>query len=292
MICRSDATTLTIGRLLESGAAYLLRKGLSAEEARTQSEILISEILALPSLQLSFHRDVVPPSESIDRLRSLFHRVGHGEPVQYVIGHWPFHNIELKTDARALIPRPETEVLVERVLASPGWSSAHHILDIGTGTGAIILALAHAARGTDKTFTAIDLSPEALSLARENASALGLSISFIEGNGCAQQPQASADIIISNPPYISTADVDALPPLIRAHEPRLALDGGADGLNLLRQILLDATQVLRPGGRLFFEIGDDQGLSLRRLLDCAGYTDVVIAKDFAGHDRYAEGSLP
>lgn len=142
-------------------------------------------------------------------------------------------------------------------------------------------------------FTAVDLSPEALSLARENAEALGLGghVRFVLGNGCSALAPGSMDIIVSNPPYIAAGEVDALPSLIRAHEPRMALDGGPDGLDILRQIVLDATQALRPGGRLFLEIGDDQGLALRRLLDRAGYTDVVIAKDFAGHDRYAEGTL-
>ncbi len=113
----------------------------------------------------------------------------------------------------------------------------------------------------------------------------------MEGDGCAALGPGSQDIIVSNPPYIAAATVDALPPLIREHEPRMALDGGPDGLDILRQIVLDATQALRPGGRLFLEIGDEQGLDLRRLLDRAGYTEVTLARDFAGHDRYAEGSL-
>ena len=99
-------------------------------------------------------------------------------------------------------------------------------------------------------------------------------------------------MVVSNPPYIASAEVDALPALIREHEPRLALDGGADGLEMLRQLVLDVALALRPGGRLFLEIGDDQGLALRRLLECAGYTQVIVARDFAGHDRYAEGELP
>lgn len=285
---------MTVGRLLEAGAAYLLRHGIAPEEARTQTEILLSEVLHLPSPGLLLHRDDRPSEADIATLRAAFQRLAQGEPIQYVIGHWPFHNIELKTDARALIPRPETEELVERILKHEVWARAEQVVDIGTGTGAIILALAAEARrqGRSMRFTAVDLSPDALSLAQENAQALGLDVTFLQGNGAKALAPNSCDILVSNPPYISTAEVDALPPLIRAHEPRLALDGGADGLDLLREIVLDATQVLRPNGRLFFEIGEDQGLALRRLLDNAGYTQVVIAKDFAGHDRYAEGSLP
>lgn len=296
MTCPSEATPPTLGRLLESGAAYLSRHGVEAREAQTQAEILISEAVGLKGPGLTLARDRTPAPETVERLREMFRRVAAGEPVQYVIGHWPFHDIELKTDPRALIPRPETEELVERVLRSPQWARAQTVADIGTGTGAIVLALAAAARRQGRTiaFTAIDLSPEALSLARENAAALGLAerVRFTEGNGCAALAPSSQDIIVSNPPYIAAATVDALPPLIRAHEPRMALDGGPDGLDILRQIVLDATQALRPGGRLFLEIGDEQGLALRRLLDRAGYTDVTIARDFAGHDRYAEGVLP
>ncbi len=295
MTCPSEDSAPTVGRLLESGAAYLSRHGVEAREARTQAEILLSEVLGLSGPGLALAQGRVPEAEAVARLRGMFRRVAAGEPVQYVVGHWPFHDIELRTDRRALIPRPETEELVERVLRSPQWARAQAVADIGTGTGAIALALAAAARrqGRMIAFTAVDLSPEALGLARENAAALGLGerVRFVEGDGCAALGPGSQDIIVSNPPYIAAATVDALPPLIREHEPRMALDGGPDGLDILRQIVLDATQALRPGGRLFLEIGDEQGLDLRRLLDRAGYTEVTLARDFAGHDRYAEGSL-
>ena len=291
--CPSDEKPLTIGRLLSSGAAYLCRHGISPEEAPVQAEILVEEAVGG---RLYLRREEVPAEAVVVRLRELFRRVAGGEPVQYVVGHWPFHEIELKVDARALIPRPETEELVERVLRSEVWGRATAVADIGTGTGAIALALAAAARrqGRQLAVTAVDLSPAALALAQENAAALGLveAVTFVLGDGAAALPPNRFDLIVSNPPYIASAEVDALPPLIVANEPRLALDGGADGLVLLRQIVLDAALALRPRGRLFLEIGEDQGLALRRLLDCAGYTQVVVARDFAGHDRYAEGSLP
>ncbi len=294
-ICPSDAASPTVGRLLSSGAAYLLRHGIDAREAQSLSEILLSEMLELSGPTLLLAREKVLTEAHVETLRAQFMRVAAGEPVQYVVGHWPFHRIELKTDARALIPRPETEALVERILVSPSWQRAHSVADIGTGTGAIILALAAAARaqGRERTFTAVDLSPEALCLARENAEALGLAdrVRFVEGDGCAVLEPSSVDIIVSNPPYIASADVDALPLLIRAHEPRLALDGGEDGLDTLRQIILEATQALRPKGALFLEIGEDQGLAVRRLLDRSGYTQVAVAQDLAGHDRYVEGHL-
>jgi release factor glutamine methyltransferase len=291
--CPSNAGEFTVGRLLEAGAVYLCRHGIEADEAQNLAEILLSEALQFttPRLQIERNREVEAPL--VAQLREQFRRLASGEPIQYILGQWPFHEIMLRTDARALIPRPETEVLVERVLKSEVWSHATRIADIGTGTGAIILSLANAARGTDKRFTAVDLSPDALSLARENAQALGLEdvVTFVEGNGASVLEPGAYDIIVSNPPYIASRVVDGLPKLILDHEPRLALDGGEDGLDILRQIVLDGTQALRSKGRIFFEMGDEQGLAMQRILERAGYSDVVIAKDYAGHDRYAEGSL-
>lgn len=294
--CPSDRPALTVGQALSAGAAYLVRHGIAAQEAQTQAEILVEEALGIRAPGLALRRNEPVDEAVVARLRRDFCRLAAGEPVQYVVGHWPFHAIELKTDRRALIPRPETEELIERILRSRQWREARAVADIGTGTGAIALALAAAARreGRAVAVTAVDLSPEALSLARENAQALGLSgaVDFVEGNGASGLAPGAFDLIASNPPYIASAEVDALPALIKDHEPRLALDGGADGLDILRQLVLDAALALRPGGRLFLEIGDDQGLSLRRLMECAGYTRVVVARDFAEHDRYAEGELP
>lgn len=292
-ICPSDADVFTIGRLLEAGAVYLCRHGIDADEAQNLAEILLSEAMQFtgPRLRLEVNRQV--DLETVETLRAQFRRLANGEPIQYILGQWPFHEIVLRTDARALIPRPETEVLVERILQSEVWARAKQIADIGTGTGAIILALANAARGTDRRFTAVDISPEALSLARENARDLGLEdvVTFVEGDGAGVLPPCSCDILVSNPPYIASEVVDGLPKHILAHEPRLALDGGADGLDILRQIVLDGTLVLRPRGRIFFEMGDEQGLAMQRLLERAGYSEVLIGKDYAGHDRYAEGML-
>lgn len=299
MICPSKApeSCPTLGQLLETGSAYLRRHGVPPEEVQTQSEILLSEGLNLPRGSLLLRLGDCPTPEQVQTLRHLFVRVAHGEPLQYVLGHWQFHDIELKTDARALIPRPETEQLVERILHDPIWKRASQIADIGTGTGAIALALASAARraGDDaKHFSAIDLSAEALSLARENTLSLGLEgrVDCLLGDGAKGLKERSCDIVVSNPPYIASAEVDALPSLILDHEPRLALDGGADGLSLLRQLVLDATLVLKPQGKLFLEIGDEQGFAIRRLLECAGYTQIAITKDYAGRDRFAEGALP
>ena len=295
-VLQTPAAALTLGTLIRRGAAYLARHGVPVAEAPTQAEILAEEATGFTRGKLLLHHEDIPNTETVDRLREMLVRVAKGEPLQYVVGHWPFCGAELEVAPCALIPRPETEGLVERILRHPVWRTARFAADIGTGTGAIAIALALAAKAEHRPVEihAIDLSPEALNLARNNAVDNGVKdlVFCDEGNGASGLPQGRYDFIVSNPPYIASADVDALPPLIRDREPRLALDGGPDGLDVLRQIILDATQALRPGGRLFLEIGEDQGLSVRRLLERAGYGDVVIARDLAGHDRYAEGSLP
>lgn len=291
--CPSNPSAHKVTQLLEGGAAYLCRHKISPEEAQTQAEILVSEVLRIPPGRLLLEQQRIATVDEVEALRAAFLRLAKGEPIQYVIGEWPFHNITLKTDPRALIPRPETEQLVERILHAEVWQRATHIVDIGTGTGAIILALAAADKHCTKQFHAVDISPEALSLAKENATRLNLSkrVTFELADGASTLPQRAFDILVSNPPYISTKETDALPPLILDHEPRTALDGGEDGLDVLRQIILDGTQILRPGGAIFLEIGDDQGLSVQRLLDCAGYSQSQIHKDFAHHDRYAEATI-
>lgn len=291
--CPSDSSAWSVKRLIEAGRLYLCRHGMDDDEAQSQARILLAERLSCSLGSLTAYEMRILDDVAVACLRQQFKRIAAGEPIQYVVGTWPFHNIVLHTDARALIPRPETEELVERILRSTVWQRAEVIADIGTGTGAIILALAFAARGTNRRFIAVDLSEQALALAQENAARLGLSdvITFIHGDGAGVLEACSCDIVVSNPPYIATEVVNQLPRHILEHEPRMALDGGADGLDILRQIIVDGTQVLKPSGRIFFEIGDEQGLAMQRLLERAGYSDVVVARDFAGHHRYAEGTL-
>lgn len=294
---RAGGAPPTFGQLLARGADWLARKGWPADEARTVAETLVSEAMGLRGRAgLALRAGETPGAAQVEALRGWFGRVGRGEPVQYVLGRWPFFSVELRVSPAALIPRPETEGLVERILAHPVWACAQRAADIGTGTGAIAIALAAEARrqGRPLCLAAVDVSPEALALARANVAdnRLGDRVDCVEGTGAAGLPPGSCDFIVSNPPYIASAEVDALPLLIRAHEPRLALDGGPDGLGVIAQIVLDATQALRPGGWLFFEIGEDQGLSVRRLMERAGFAEVAVAPDLAGHDRYAEGRLP
>lgn len=275
--------------LIALGDAFLARSKIP--DARVVCELLAARLFKCGRLELYRHADTVPGERIVDALRRGLQRVAKGEPVQYVLGQWDFRKLTLKVDRRALIPRPETEQLVDLVLQSPQVRQAGKplVVDVGTGTGCIILSLAKELR--DGVFVGLDLSPEALSLARENAALTKLDsrVLFAESDGCGEFDPGSVDVLVSNPPYIPSQVVDGLEAHVRDHEPRLALDGGPDGLEVYRALLLDAVMVLKPGGGVFFEIGDEQGPALRELLEEYGFSKVAIVKDYSGKDRFATG---
>jgi len=279
-----------LGELIALGDAFLSRSKI--QEARVVSELLAARLFKCGRLELYRHADTVPDPRIVDALRRGLQRVAKGEPVQYVLGQWDFRKLTLKVDRRALIPRPETEQLVDLVLKSSHVRQADKplVVDVGTGTGCIILSLASEMR--DGVFVGLEISPEALSLAKENAAFTGLAdrVLFAESDGCGEFDPASVDVLVSNPPYIPSHVVDGLESHIRDHEPRLALDGGPDGLNVYRALLLDAVMVLKPGGGVFFEIGDEQGGAMRDMLDEYGFTEVSVIKDYSGKDRFAVGT--
>lgn len=225
------------------------------------------------------------------QIRDGFSRLADHEPLQYVIGHAPFLDFTVRTDARALAPRPETEELVTRILADrtfwdrPGLAVA----DIGTGTGCIALALARAC--PEAEVQAIDGSEAALALARENAKALGLSsrVRFRRGDLLDGFAPASLDAVVSNPPYIARGVIDTLDANVRRHEPRLALDGGEDGLFLIRRLLEQAFTVLKNRGRVWLEIGEDQGPAVQAFMESTGFRQVQVHRDFYNQIRFAEG---
>jgi release factor glutamine methyltransferase len=284
-------TPKTLRELIVLGDAYL--RGRAVPDARTVCELLAARLFNCGRLELYRYLDAVPQTRVVDALRRGLRRVADGEPVQYVLGRWEFRDLTLKVDRRALIPRPETEQLVDLVLASRQISQTPKplVVDVGTGSGCIILSLASALR--DGVFVGLDVSVEALALARENATLTGLAerVLFAESEGCGEFDPASVDVLVSNPPYIPSQTVDGLERHIRDHEPRLALDGGPDGLRVYRALLLDAVMVLKAGGGVFFEIGDDQGPALRTLLEEHGFSEVAIHRDYAGRDRFAVGVL-
>ncbi len=253
-------------------------------------EELAAHVFGCKPLEIYFRELSAEQAAELDALVS---RAEQGEPVQYIIGRVDFRGLEIACDPRALIPRSETELLVEQVLSSIGnRQSAIDIVDVCTGTGCIGLALAHELPNAQ--VTAIDISPEALALAKENAERLGLSDRFqcLENNLLEGLSEASFDIVVSNPPYILSNVWKNLEPCVRDHEPKLALDGGEEGMNLIRPLVEQAAGVLKPGGGLFIEIGFDQGAAVFQCLENGGFDNVRIIKDYAGLDRVVCGTLP
>lgn len=214
------------------------------------------------------------------------------EPVSHILGRKGFWTVELKVTRDVLTPRPDTETLVDGMLKSLPADHAIRILDLGVGSGAILLALL-----AERPFwsgVGVDISPEALEVARENAALLGLDdrAAFVHAAWTDGQPDHAFDAVVSNPPYIPTADIDELEPEVRLHEPRLALDGGADGLNAYRVLAPQIMRVLKPGGLFALEIGPGQGHAVEALMNeaKAGYTRVV--SDLGQRDRVVIGRAP
>ena len=211
-------------------------------------------------------------------------RLTEGEPLQYVLGKWDFCGIEFFVDKRALIPRPETELLVEAVLNSIKGKQQLDILDVCTGSGCIGLSIAKLTEFMHNVVLA-DISEQALSLAKENCLKLGVNIKLIHSD-LLGSVKGIFDIIVSNPPYITGCDMESLPENIKNFEPPLALDGGADGLDIYRRLIPQSFEKLRPKGMLFLEIGSVQAAEI---MLASGFTDIKIHKDYAGIDRILQG---
>lgn len=281
----------TVAEVLKAGTDYLARHGVEFPQAAC--ELLLGRLLGCRRLDVHAHHDRVLDEKHLEAMRRGIKRVADGEPVQYVTGETEFLGRIFKTDRRALIPRPETELLVEEVLAcAPLWQKPRPaILDWGTGSGCIAISLALARPAG--LYLALDASAEALTLARENAEQHGVAdkIGF-SGSDISDLVEAeSVDAIAANLPYVPTADWEKLPRHIRDHEPRAALDGGPNGLAVIEPVVQDAAMTLRPGGFLFLEIGHQQGAAVRGLLAGCGFGDVQVKKDVAGHDRIVAATL-
>ena len=304
---------MTWQEIISKATGFLDSK--NVPEARVASELLAARLLRVGRGMLAGELEKDVPEKRVEAMRRGMARLVKGEPIQYVLGELDFRTLTLKCDKRALIPRPETEELVTRVLkflrgeaesfplqnkeltssSGSGKDSASPlIVDVGTGTGAIILSLAKEFKG-EAAFLGTDVSEDAIALAKENAAKCGLAdkvkFAVMDGLDEFDEPQC-VDVIVSNPPYVETAVCETLDPRVRDFEPRLALDGGVSGLDFYERYLSDAVNLLKPGGAVFFEIGESQGESVRRLMFDCGFDDIKIEKDFAGHDRYAMAVLP
>jgi release factor glutamine methyltransferase len=210
------------------------------------------------------------------------------EPVAYIVGRQGFHAIDLHVDGRVLVPRPETELLVDRALLHLKDVENPLLVDVGTGSGAIALSLATAR--PDARIIAVDFSPDALDVAAQNRETLGLlSVDLRYGDLLEPVDERDLDLVVSNPPYIPTADLAGLPLDVRGHEPKMALDGGPDGLVLVRRLITQAAERLKPGGWLLFEIGFDQGESApAAVAEHGGFEAIALHHDLAGLPRVVE----
>jgi release factor glutamine methyltransferase len=279
----------TILKLLDWATAYF--KSHHIEQPRPDAEILLAYALDIERIDLYVQYDRPLESTELATFRRLIQRRVDREPVAYIVGEKGFWSLDLKVTPDVLIPRPETEILVEvalSIIPSKPLQRTFRILDLGTGSGAVVLALARERAG--HCYYAIDCSHSALTVARDNARSHGLdkAISFSQGNwfDAVSDKGRYFDVIVSNPPYIPHADLDMLPQEISRYEPRQALDGGPDGLDSIRLIIEKAATYIIPGGWLLFEIGHDQWASVEQLMTAStAYADVTVVKDYSGLDR-------
>ncbi len=265
----------TIGDVLRSAP-------LDALEAR----ILLGHALQLSRVQLITQSQRALGTDECARVSALYRRRLDGEPIAYIVGEREFYGLMLYTTPDVLIPRPETELLVDLALDRAGDDA--RILDLGTGSGAIAIAIAHAL--PDAQVTAVDSSCAALAVARRNAARHGVQVNFLQSDWYDAIAGQRFDLIVSNPPYIIAGDPHLAQGDLR-FEPVGALTDHADGLSALRRIVRDAPRHLTPGGRLMMEHGYDQAPAVRALLSAQGFRDVQSWKDLAGIERVSGGRL-
>jgi release factor glutamine methyltransferase len=275
---------MTLGDALAAATARLAEAGI--ESARLEAELLLARACddcARALLYAELHRELTPKQESA--FEANVSRRVRREPLAYILGEWGFRRLTLKTDRRALIPRPETEVVVERALAHIRDEPDPEVLDVGTGTGAIALAIADEHSGA--RITAIDASAEALMLAEENRELTGVNgrVQLVEHDLTEGLGRSQFDLVVSNPPYVEPEDLPTLQPEVRDWEPHVALVARGATQAVARA----ATEALRPGGWLVLESAAGTGERIRELLQELGYERVTITPDLAGRDRVVEG---
>ena len=280
------AETWTLLRLLRWTTNFFDEKGI--DNPRLDAELLLAHCLELDRVGLYLNYDRPLSADELDTIRPLVKRRGQREPLQYLVGSTEFWSLKFKVTPDVLIPRGDTEILVEEALSHAAETGS--FLDVGTGSGAIVISLA--TELTDWQLTGLDISPQALHVARQNVESHQLEqrIELVEGT-LAELPQQQYDLIVSNPPYIARSEWDELMPEVRCFEPELALLAEENGLICYRQLAMQALQRLNPGGWLLVEIGYRQATAVKELFSAAGLTNLFVRDDYSGQLRVVGGQL-
>ena len=279
-----DKVEYSLKGLLADGAKMLVQAGI--DEAELDARYILEYITGLNSAQYFIHSEDIIEKNKAEEFFRLIERRSKRIPLSYVIGTRDFFGLTFKVDENVLIPEQETELLAEEVIK---YSEGKSVLDMCTGSGCIAISIA--LFGKPSKVAASDISEKALEVARENAKSLKAGeISFIQGD-MFENVTDKFDIIVSNPPYIETGEIDELMPEVRDYIPRLALDGDIDGLKFYRIISKEAVKKLNKNGRIFYEIGYNQSRAVASILLENGFTDVKIMKDYSGLDRIVMAKL-
>jgi release factor glutamine methyltransferase len=280
---------VTVLEVIQRTSEFLKRKGV--DSPRLQAELLLAHVLHLPRMQLYLNFEKTLSPAELDQFREFVRRRGQREPLQHIVGAVSFCGYELVVNRHVLVPRPETELLAEC-----GWQFLNacakeldrplNVLDYGTGSGCLAIALA--SKCPQAEIQAVDISEQALEVARQNAARNHVTnrVHFQATDGMAALPAGSAfKLIISNPPYIATAQIERLEPEVRDYDPRSALDGGPDGLHHYRQLAVESAKRLEPEGRIMLELGDDQAEAVRDLFQAQNWIVERIAEDYTQRPR-------
>ncbi len=277
---------MTLRDFLQYGESQL-SAGPHPERARQDAETLLMHLIDKNKAWLMAHANEDFAGCSAIRYAGLLERRVKGEPIQYITGEVEFYRMPFRVTRDVLIPRPETELLVEKISGLGVHFCKPRLVDVGTGSGAIAIAFAH--DWSHAAVTAIDLSPSALEVARSNAEKLGFAdcIRFLQGDLLAPVANEQFDIIVSNPPYVPAADRDSLAVEVRDHEPSLALFAGNDGLDIYHRLIPQAFGTLAPGGFIALEIGYGQQAAVQLSLASTGFTNIEFTPDLQGIPRIA-----
>lgn len=295
-------SAMTVLEGIQKSAEFLAKKGV--EPARLQAELLLAHVLNQPRMRLYLNFERALTDGETDAFRELVRRRSQREPLQHITGSTSFCGLEIAVNRSVLVPRPETEILAElgwkwlekysegrvpisgdRSRIGDSQSSSVRALDFGTGSGCIAIVLAVKCPGAK--IVALDVSMEALEIAKQNAQQNGVAekIEFVQGDGLKSLPPEQFDLIISNPPYIPTEEIETLEPEVRDYDPRGALDGGPDGLDFYRWFAAEARPLLKSGGKIMLEFGDGQADAIRKLFEEQNWIVEGFHEDYTQRQR-------